>query len=80
MAGTSVNVVCDTRCHARAHPYAAEQLDYVRTQFATFCVDADDLEARRMVAVAVGTHLMAADHGTRSRAEVLRAVVRLMQV
>jgi hypothetical protein len=57
------------------------RMDYLRTQFATFCTDADDLEARCMIAfaVAVGSHFIAADHGTRSRADVLRAVVRLLQ-
>jgi hypothetical protein len=49
--------------------------------FATFCTDEDDLEARCMIAfaVAVGTHFIATDHRTRSRADVLSAVVRLLQ-
>jgi len=57
------------------------RMDYLRTQFATFCTAEDDLEARCMIAfaVAVGTHFIAADHGTRSRADVLGAVVRLLQ-
>ena len=57
------------------------RMDYLRAQLAAFCVDEDDLEARCMIAfaVAVGTHFIAADHPSGSRADVLRAVVRRLQ-
>jgi hypothetical protein len=56
-------------------------MDYLRTQFATFCTDDDELEARCMLAfaIAVGSPLIAADHGGRSRADVVDAVVRLLR-
>jgi AcrR family transcriptional regulator len=49
------------------------RMDYLRAQFVTFCADAADVEARCMLAfsLAIGNHFIAADHGERSRAEVL---------
>ncbi len=71
----------DRAVAARLRRVDNRRMDYLRTQFATFCSDEDDLEARCMIAfsVAVGTHFIAADHRTRSRADVLGAVVRLLQ-
>jgi AcrR family transcriptional regulator len=73
---------------ARRDPAVAERLrrvdnrrmEYLRSLFSTFCPDADDVEARSMLAFSLllGNHLMAADHEGRSRAEVLeRAASRL---
>ncbi len=66
---------------ARHEPAVAERLrrvdnrrmDYLRTLFSTFCSDAAEVEARSMLAFSllIGNHFMAADHGARSRAEVL---------
>lgn len=66
---------------ARLRRVDNRRMDYLRTQFATFCTDEDELEARCMIAfaVAVGTHFIAADHRTRSRSDVLRTVVRLLR-
>ncbi|MEU8581934.1 TetR/AcrR family transcriptional regulator [Streptomyces abikoensis] len=49
------------------------RMDYLRHLFATFCHDEDDVEARCMLAFSlrVGQHFIAADHGARSRAEVM---------
>jgi AcrR family transcriptional regulator len=74
---------------ARRDPAVAERLrrvdnrrmDYLRLLFAAFCPDEDDIEARAMLAFSllIGNHFMAADHGVRSRAEVLElAVSRLL--
>jgi AcrR family transcriptional regulator len=48
------------------------RMDYLRELFSTFCSDADDVEARSMLAfcLLIGNHFLAADHGTRTRAEV----------
>ncbi|WP_031467783.1 TetR/AcrR family transcriptional regulator [Sciscionella sediminilitoris] len=66
---------------ARRDPAVAERLrrvdnrrmDYARSQFRTFCSDEDEVEARSMIAfsLAVGKHFLAADHGERTRTEVL---------
>jgi AcrR family transcriptional regulator len=56
------------------------RMDYLRSQIATFCDDPDDVEARALLAfsLAIGNHFVAADHGGRSRAQVLqRAGARL---
>jgi AcrR family transcriptional regulator len=54
------------------------RMDYLRSQLATVCTDEDELEARCLIAfsVAIGNHFIAADHGARSRAEVLDLVTR----
>jgi hypothetical protein len=48
------------------------RMQYLRSQLGTVCTDEDELEARCLIAfsVAIGTHFIAADHGTRSRADV----------
>ncbi len=55
-----------------------QRIDYMRSLFGTFCTDEDDIEARCMLAfsLVIGNHFMAADHGPRSRAEVLDLAVR----
>jgi len=54
------------------------RMDYLRAQFAAFCTDEDDIEARSMLAFAllIGDHFMASDHGGRSRADVLELAAR----
>ena len=49
------------------------RMDYLRELFGTFCSDSAETEARSMLAFSllIGNHFMAADHGTRSRAQVL---------
>lgn len=54
------------------------RMDYLRSQFSTFCPDEEELEARCMMAfsVAIGNHFIVADHGKWTRAEVLELVSR----
>jgi AcrR family transcriptional regulator len=49
------------------------RMDYMRTLFASFCPDEDDVEVRCMItfSLRIGNHFIATDHGGRSRAEVL---------
>lgn len=71
----------DRAVAARLRRVDNRRMEYLRTQLATFGADEEDLEARCMIAfsVAVGTHFIAADHGTRGRADVVRGVIRLLQ-
>jgi AcrR family transcriptional regulator len=67
---------------SRRDPAVAERLrradnrrmEYMRSLFAAFCPDEDDVEVRCMLAFSlwIGNHFVAADHGQRSRADVLR--------
>jgi len=52
----------------------------LREMIGTFCSDADEVEARSMLAfcVAIGEHFLAADHGDRTRAQVLARAVDLL--
>jgi AcrR family transcriptional regulator len=49
------------------------RMEYLRSLFASFCPDPDDVEVRCMLtlSVRIGTHFIAADHGDHSRAEVM---------
>jgi AcrR family transcriptional regulator len=57
------------------------RMDYMRSLFGAFCPDEDDVEARCMLAFSVwiGNHFIAADHGARSRADVLEAALRRLE-
>lgn len=69
---------------ARRDPAVAERLrrvdnsriDYLRTLLGPVSTDDEDLEARCLIAfsVAIADHLIAADHGTRSRADVRETI------
>src|SRR5918996_3667231 len=54
------------------------RMDYMRSLFGAFCPDEDDVEARCMLAFSlwIGNHFIAADHGARSRADVLELAMR----
>ena len=54
------------------------RMQYMRSLFGAFCDNEDDVEARCLVAMTlfVGSPLIAADHGTRSRAEIMALAVR----
>jgi AcrR family transcriptional regulator len=66
---------------SRREPSVAERLrrvdnrrmEYLRVLFGAFCPDPDEVEARSMLAFSllIGDYFMAADHGPRTRAEVL---------
>ena len=49
------------------------RMEYLRSLFGAFCPDADDVEVRCMVfySLWIGSHFIAADHGARSRRDVL---------
>jgi AcrR family transcriptional regulator len=52
----------------------------LREMIGTFCSDADEVEARSLLAfcVAIGEHFLAADHGRRTRAQVLARAADLL--
>ena len=73
---------------ARRDPAVAERLrrvdnrrmDLLREMIGTFCTDPAEIEARSVLAfcVAIGAHFLAADHGERSRREVLADAADLL--
>lgn len=54
------------------------RMEYLRSLFGDFCPDRDEVEARSLLAMALftGNHFVAADHGTRSRADVVALAMR----
>jgi AcrR family transcriptional regulator len=66
---------------ARVRRVDNRRMDYLRSLFAELCADEDDVEARCMLAFSlfIGSHFVAAEHGDRTRPEVLRiAFLRLL--
>jgi AcrR family transcriptional regulator len=57
------------------------RMDYMRSLFRAFCPDEEEVEARCLLAFSVwiGNHFIAADHGPRSRAEVLTLALRRLE-
>ncbi len=57
------------------------RMEFVRTLFGALCRDEDEAEARSMLYLSLwlGNHLIAADHGTRSRADVLRRALQSLE-
>jgi len=56
------------------------RMEYLRSLFAAFCVDEDDVEVRCLLALSlfVGSAFIAADHGSRTRADIVKlALTRL---
>jgi AcrR family transcriptional regulator len=71
----------DTAVAARLRRVDNRRMDYMRSLFRDFCPDEDDVEARCMLAFSlwIGNHFMAADHGARSRADVLELALRQLE-
>jgi len=75
---------------SRREPAVAERLrrvdnrrmEYLRSLFGDFCPDEDDVETRSMLSLSlwIGNRFIAADHGTRSRADVLELVLKRLEV
>ena len=57
------------------------RMEYMRSLFGAFCPDEDEVEARCMVAFSlfIGSPFVAADHGGRSRADVVKLALRRLE-
>ena len=68
----------DAAVAARLRRVDNRRMAYMRSLFAGFCTDPDDVEARCLLALSlfVGNHFMAIDHGARDRGDVLRLAAR----
>lgn len=64
---------CDQTVAARLARVDNRRMEYMRNLFANFCSDAEEVEIRCLLAfsIFVGNHFIAADHGARSRAEIV---------
>jgi AcrR family transcriptional regulator len=54
------------------------RMDYMRSLFATFCPDEEEVEVRCMLAFStfIGSHFIAAEHGSRSRPQILSLALK----
>jgi AcrR family transcriptional regulator len=57
------------------------RMAYMRSLFAEFSDDEEEVEARCMIALSlwIGNHFVAADHGTRSRPDVMKLAMRRLE-
>ncbi|MFJ3921543.1 TetR/AcrR family transcriptional regulator [Streptomyces sp. NPDC090022] len=57
-----------------------QRMALLRDMIGTFCSDSDEVEARSLLAfcAAIGAHFLAADHGGRTRAQVLTRAADLL--
>jgi AcrR family transcriptional regulator len=88
-AGDLLKVDLAIRDRARRDEAVAERLkrvdnrrmDYMRSLFGEFCRDDNEVEVRSMLAfsVFIGNHFVAADHGGRSRGDVLRLITKRLE-
>jgi AcrR family transcriptional regulator len=71
----------DKAVAARLRRVDNRRMDYMRSLFGAFCPDEEEVEARCLLAFSIwiGNHFIAADHGPRSRAEVLALVLRRLE-
>jgi AcrR family transcriptional regulator len=58
------------------------RMDYMRSLFGAFCPDEDEVEVRCMFAMSlwIGNDFIAADHGKRSRTEVVELALKRLEV
>ncbi|MGH3645792.1 MAG: TetR/AcrR family transcriptional regulator [Micromonosporaceae bacterium] len=68
----------DEAVAARLRRVDNRRMDYLRSLFRAFCPDEDDVEVRSMIAFSVwiGEQVIAADHGARSRTDVMELTSR----
>lgn len=71
----------DTGVAVRLRRVDNRRMNYMRSLFGGFCPDEDDVEARCMLAFSlfIGSSFIAAEHGTRSRADVLELALRWLE-
>jgi AcrR family transcriptional regulator len=85
-SGNLMKIDLAVRDWSRRDPAVADRLrrvdnrrmDYMRSLFGAFCPDADEVEARCLIAFSmwIGNHFIAADHGDRTRNGVVGLVMR----
>jgi AcrR family transcriptional regulator len=71
----------DKRVAKRLTRVDNRRMDYLRSLFGAFCGDENEVEVRCMLfySLWIGSHFIAADHGTRSRKEVLALALRRLE-
>jgi AcrR family transcriptional regulator len=71
----------DRSVAARVRRVDNRRMEYLRSLFGGFVADPDDVEARSLLVMTlwVGSRFVAADHGGRSRGEVVERALRLLE-
>lgn len=72
----------DEKVAARLRRVDNHRMDYMRSLFGGFCADEEEVEARCLLVFSlwIGNHFIGADHGRRSRTEVVELAVRRLLV
>ncbi len=68
----------DKSVAARLRRVDNQRMDYLRSQFREFSSDEDEVEARCMTVASlwIGNHFLAAEHGPRSRTDVMELTLK----
>jgi hypothetical protein len=68
----------DRTVAARLRRVDNRRMDYMRLLFGEICEDEDEVETRCILAASlwIGNHFIAAEHGDRTRGEVVRRALR----
>jgi AcrR family transcriptional regulator len=71
----------DKRVAKRLKRVDNRRMDFLRSLFGAFCADENEVEVRCMVfySLWIGSHFIAADHGTRRRREVVALALRQLE-
>jgi AcrR family transcriptional regulator len=71
----------DNRVAKRLKRIDNRRMEYMRSLFSAFCPDRDDVEVRclLLLSIWVGNDLIAAEHGRRSRADVVKRALRWLE-
>jgi AcrR family transcriptional regulator len=71
----------ETRVAKRLRRIDNRRMEYMRSLFGAFCPDENDVEVRCLLLLSlwVGNPLIAADHGARSRADVLKLTLKRLE-
>ena len=72
----------DTAVARRLRRVDNRRMAYLRSLFGAFCRDEDEIEVRCMLfySLWIGSHFIAADHGRRSRADVVKLALSRLDV
>lgn len=71
----------DRKVAVRLRRVDNRRMDYLRSLFGAVCSNEDDVEARAllMYALWIGNHFIAAEHGARSRADVMELALKQLE-
>jgi AcrR family transcriptional regulator len=71
----------DKKVSRRLRRVDNRRMDYLRSLFADFCADSEEVEVRSLFfySLWIGSHFIAADHGARNRPDVVKLALKRLE-